>query len=72
MIQVVRKGHRTVNASWAKLIRMDKKQREAMFLKADQEELAREHADLIAAAKAERKRLHIANMVAVAARKKRR
>lgn len=71
-ITQIRRGHRAVKLSWSKLITLTKKQRESALLKLEQARLAEGHAELIIAAKAERKRQHIARMKEVAASKKRR
>lgn len=71
-VTLVRKGHRAVKVSWAKLVTLTKEQREALFLRNDQYERAKANEDVIKAAKAQRKATHIANMQRVADAKRRR
>lgn len=74
MPAIVRKDKPIVHLSWAKLIRMTEVQRDKAILKLEQEAIAKdpEIAELIKAAKAQRKAEHIARMQAVADAKRKR
>lgn len=72
MPAIVRKNRPVVKLSWAKLTTMSKAQRESAILKLEQQAIAKENADLIKKAKAQRKAEHIAKFQAIADAKRRR